>query len=185
MRKTGLILCIAALFAIFASCGTDDDSHNWHCTTFEYDVLNCPAYDVALSVTTGGDTYDAEIGAADCEMITGTITVGGQELVVGINLRTSLSLPFEQDLEYVGEVTGDIRYTEGVVANQQYTLEFGADSQIDEGSIDASGVATINATFDGNEADPDDLEPRTIELSMRVEPEMETATDERCTDFGE
>jgi|GEM_PF-5181772 len=185
MRKTGPILCIFALCAILAGCGTDDDSHNWRCTTFDYNVLNCPAYDVALSVTTVGESYAAEIRAADCNMVTGTITVGGQELVVTINLRTSLALPFEQDLEYVGEAAGDIRYTESIVEGLQSTLAFAADSQIEEGSVDASGVATIRATFDENEADPHDLEPRTIDLSMRVEPEIETVTDEDCTDFGE
>ena len=185
MRKTVTILCIAVLCAIFAGCGTDDDSHNWHCTTFDYNVLNCPAYDVALSVTTGGQSYAAEIRDADCEMVTGTITVGGQELVVTINLRTALALPLEQDLEYVGEATGDIRYTESIVEGLQSTLAFAADSQIADGSVDSSVVATIRATFDENEVDPDDLEPRTIDLAMRVEPEMETVTDEDCTDFGE
>ena len=61
MRRMAQIICAAALCAIFSGCGTDDGSHNMRCTSSDADVLECPAYDVSLSVTVGTTSYEAKI----------------------------------------------------------------------------------------------------------------------------
>ena len=186
MREIALILCIAALCAIFAGCRSDDNSHNVRCTSYDVEDLKCPAYDVDLSVVVGSTSYEAKIdNDANCDELTGEVTIGGQNRELGINFWASLHVLLIRDIHYSGEVPGEIRYAEVDRVNDALITEFAGLSPITEGSIDASGIVTISLTVDGNEANPNGEEPRRIDLSMRIEPEMVVNTQQSCTDYGE
>ncbi len=185
MKNLWLITGMSLLSVILTGCGSDDNSHNYHCTSHDYTVLECPASNVHLSVIADGTQYEVEVQSADCYDIIGSTTIQGHDRDIGLNFLSPMFSPLYRDIQYSGSIEGDIRYAEVEMVDGDWQSQFAGTAAINEGTLDAEGLVTISLVVDGNESNLGNEAPRTITLTMNITPEILEKTESTCFDSGE